>query len=432
MNNLPGFFVNRKVELGVIESALDSLLDSKRLLRTPLFEVYGVGGVGKTTLLREVALLAEKRNIKVLSIEEVSNANEDFIIPTRKLLREKTRGVVIIDSLDSLSGEQQEIFEQGLIELLDDRLLLVVMASSSEKTFEHSRTITRLLTSFHLQSLSREHSLEYLKDFGGKLSKAWQDIIYGWTRGYPLAMSVMVMTIVEQKLDPSKETDRNLLLTVLIEQVIYQKLLSKVKGEARLRFERLITVLSVPRRFNLAIMQDVIREFEPSYALPSTLDYIALPHLMNDEVPVLYWDFNRVGFCVDEPVRDLFLLILKHNDPDTYQKIHDFMANMNKRLAAEVSGPDHIRYVEEMLYHLAESGATADRLLDEVVVAARLLGETHSTEQLRQFGEELAHDANITNALADKVSFVGGIIEEQIALSQSREVADISLDYGAI
>jgi hypothetical protein len=438
MNNLPVFPVNRKVELRVIEGALDALLDSKRLLRTPLVEVYGVEGIGKTTLLLEVERLCRRRNIKVLSMEKVEDANEDFIIPTRKLLREMARGVVIIDSLDNLSGEQLQIFEQGLIELLDDRLLLVVMASSSEKMFENSRAITRLLTSFHLQSLSQEHSLEYLRGFGDRLSEAWREIIYDWTRGYPLAMHIMVMTIVEQNLDSSKEADRNLLLTVLVEKVIYQKLLSKVKGKERLRFETLITFLSVPRRFNLAIMQDVIEKFAKDYQLESTLDYISLPYLINEVVPVLYWNFNRVGFCIDEPVRNLFLLKLKYNEPGKYEEVHDFMANMNRRLAAEVSGPDHIRYIEEMLYHLAESGATPDRLVDEVVGAAERLGKIHAAEQLIQFREELVHDANITSALADKVSFVRSVIEEQIVLSQGHEAAekpfvrDASLDFGAI
>ena len=47
-------FVNREPELKLIDESFQALSDRKRLLRTPIIEVQGVGGIGKTSLLREV------------------------------------------------------------------------------------------------------------------------------------------------------------------------------------------------------------------------------------------------------------------------------------------------------------------------------------------------------------------------------------------
>ena len=47
-------FVDREIALTYIDNAFKELQDEKRLLRTPIIDFYGIGGIGKTFLLKKV------------------------------------------------------------------------------------------------------------------------------------------------------------------------------------------------------------------------------------------------------------------------------------------------------------------------------------------------------------------------------------------
>ena len=100
-------------------------------------------------------------------------------------------------------------------------------------------------------------------------------------------------------------------------------------------------------------MQDLIETFSPELKLESSIAYWGLPKEINEATDVLNWNMLRAGFSVDEPIRTLFLLLLKTEHPDRYFAIHEFLAQTNLRLAKEVSGFDRARYIRECLYHTA-------------------------------------------------------------------------------
>src|SRR5262249_29061870 len=124
-------------------------------------------------------------------------------------------------------------------------------------------------------------------------------------------------------------------------------------------FHTLLTILSLPRSFNLIIMQKLIEEYAPQYALKSSLAYIKQPKEMNQVIDVINWDLQQSGYCIDSSVRNLFLLKLRIEDHQLYVKMNEYLANMNKRFALEVPGLDSIRYLRQYLYHLAKSEAIA-------------------------------------------------------------------------
>lgn len=399
--------INREQELQAIDGALETLLDTKRLLRTPIVEFYGVEGIGKTVLLEEVSRRCERKHLIPIRLDKdsIGNIEENFIQPTRQLLEQEKKGVVIVDAVDDLQDEQLQAFEEGLQLLIENRFLFVVLTSKSEQKFETYRSITRKLTSFHLQPLRQADCRKYFHKFQG-LKPEFRDVIYEWTRGYPFAMDVMANAIISQELNPSKAEDRQALLALLKEQVINQKLLVKATPEDHPRLETLLTLLSVPRRFNLAVMQDIVEEFAPLYKKENALEYIALPHEINAVTPVLAWNLSRAGYCIEEPVRNVFLLQLKftglpvaQGQTCTYQEIHRFLANMNETLANEVLGPDHIRYLEEWFYHLLESGETPHSVMQKMTATVERLAEARSVDLLIQLHEELKEDQHLKHAL---------------------------------
>src|SRR5579862_3799383 len=59
-------FVNREVELKLIDEAFSALLNKDRLLRSPVIEFHGAGGIGKTTLLKKVAQRCNDEHIPTI------------------------------------------------------------------------------------------------------------------------------------------------------------------------------------------------------------------------------------------------------------------------------------------------------------------------------------------------------------------------------
>src|SRR5207245_1696302 len=115
----------------------------------------------------------------------------------------------------------------------------------------------------------------------------------------------MVEAIINNKLDPGSKLDQQLLISILTEKVIEQGLLSKtVSDTERNRIERILSVLSIPRRFNLMLMQDLIERFIPDDKFDSSLAYITLPTTINQVAQVLNWNMQRAGYCIDTPVRN--------------------------------------------------------------------------------------------------------------------------------
>ncbi len=418
--------INRDQELQAIDGALDTLLDTKRLLRTPIVEFYGVEGIGKTALLEEISRRCQSKHLTPIWLDKdsIGNIDANFIQPTRQLLEKEKKGVVIVDAVDDFQDEQLRAFENGLQDLIENRFLFVVLASRSEKKFDTSRSIARKLTSFHLQPLRQTDCKKYFHKFQG-LKPEFRDVIYEWTRGYPFAMDVMAKAIIGtqpgQSLDPSNVEDRRVLLAILKEQVIDQKLLAKASSDDHPRLEVLLTLLSVPRRFNLAVMQDIVEEFAPLYKKNNALEYIALPHEINAVTPVLDWSLSRAGYCIDDPVRNVFLLQLKFTgllvagkQVYTYQDIHRFLATMNETLANEVLGPDHIRYLEEWFYHLLESGEATSSVLQKMTVTIERLAEDRSVDLLIQFHEEFKQDQHLNHALGSSAQGIILLMNERL------------------
>jgi hypothetical protein len=417
-------FVNREPELKLIDESFEALLDRRRLLRTPIIEVQGVGGIGKTSLLKEVEQRCQETQLPCIWVDVSQHAssieieiisqvkrytqvsdNENFSDATRamEILLKQTPVVMLLDAVDTAETTQLSLIEKLLKDLIDDEKLFVVFASKKTLTFQQYRSVARKLTIFQLKALDRKHCESFLDTLDTPTEPEVRNFIFEWTRGYPLAMNVLAQA-VQNGLDPRTPEGQQKALALLTEQVIHQGVLTAVNSAKRTRYFSTLQLFSIPRRFNLVIMQDLIETFTPELKLESSIAYWSLPKEINEATDVLNWNMTRAGFSVDEPIRTLFLLLLKAEHSERYFAIHGFLAETNLQLAREVSGFDRARYIRECLYHTAcmmDSSSTEQQLLD----ALRIV-EQEPLETLLQFSEEFSQDAELKEALGNHLAIV--------------------------
>jgi hypothetical protein len=160
-------------------------------------------------------------------------------------------------------------------------------------------------------------------------------------------------------------------------------------------------------------MQDLIEAFGPnSMKRESSLAYFSLPKAINEATDVLNWSLPRAGFSVDEPIRTIFLLLLKIEQPEHYFAIHDFLAQTNLELAKKIPGSDRVRYIRECLYHTASNTSSAH--LSELLTQAMqiILGEPPET--FLQFSEEFSQDEELKEALGSHLTTIQSMISDTL------------------
>jgi hypothetical protein len=394
-------FVNRDKELALIDEAMSTLIEGQRLLRTPIIEFCGVQGIGKTMLLQHIRLRCDSQQLPHIWVDLAQTPTTHFVKDTRARLDNHQPVVVILDSLDTTPPFILQEIETELRELSENSFLFVVLASRSVQTFHRTRPIARKLLVHPLSPLGRESCGTYLDTVGATIRTDIREMIFEWTGGYPLAMNVMTEAIVDQQLDPTREQDQLSLMGILSEKVINQKLLSAVTAFDLARYQKLLGLLSVPRRFNLALMQDLIEAHAPEYRFASSIAYITLPNAIEKAVSVLHWDLSRSGYCIETPVRKLFLLKLKVEQPQLYQAVHRFLAQKNRDFAQDRANTDRIHYVREFFYHLAQSEDEVT-LRQVLTVYIEQMLQRESVENFLQFYEEFRRDEDLQEALSEQ------------------------------
>ena len=406
-------FVNRDEELNIIDEAVTTLLDKSRLLRTPIVEFYGVNGIGKTTLLTKVwERYRSNQKLSSLKVDLSQPASERFVVEAQNKLKGDKPVVVIIDSLEAAGQEQMKTIASGLSELVSNNNIFIVLGSRNMQRFDATRKVARKLTPYQLGALTLESCVEYLDKNASSLPSEARDLIYEWTKGYPLAMTTMTKAILDEKIDVTKQDSKKHLIGIIMKEVVDEKLLITVTSpEEKERLNDLLSLLSIPRRFNLVLMQDLIEHFASSYQLESSLAYITLPTEINNSTNLLGWRLDRAGFSIEEPVRNLFLLQNRLEKPQLYLDIHKFLAKKNAEFADEmaasgVEASDRTRYLREVFYHLASANEEETLRQELTTQIGRLVQrrseenrKVYSIDDFSQFYEEFQLDSELQEAL---------------------------------
>ena len=398
-----GKFVNREEELAQIDEAIEILQGDQQPLRTPIIEFCGIDGIGKTTLLQQVEekcrtkqVLYERKNIGEITAQHLS-------VSVQKLLAKSKPVIMILDSFDAVSGKEAGDLEIELRNLIfSNEKICIVLASKRVHHLGKTRSIARKMKINLLKPLNRESCFSYLDIVGQGIAPDIRELIYDWTQGYPLAMDIMIEAMLENQMDLYAPKDQKKLIKIITDKVINQTLLVSLQSNPTrlLSFQKLLSVLSFPRSFNLFIMKNLITEYVPEYALKSSIAYITLPEEINRVVNVVSWDANRSGYYIDTSVRHLFLLKTRIENPEFYIAVNKFLMKMDKEFVISVPEPDNIHYLCEYLYHFAQIeaiGRNSEVLLDDL----EKMVKKDSADQILCFYIEFWEDEDLRNALGD-------------------------------
>ncbi len=441
-------FINRDDEITLIRDRLENLPGKKSLKKTSIVDFFGIEGIGKTRIIQKIADICNEQDLPYIKLdtyrdvatfaptilEQVTRFTQakrrkgkrreddsytQAIAAIETLLKNKPV-VILLDSVDTKNQDTFRWVKSLLYDLIKNNNLLFVLASRQKLIFEQDGSMAHKLTPIQIKPLTYDDSKLYLNSVSDVISDDTKEIICQWTRGYPLAMDVMVHLIQDKHLDIEKNAEhQRKIVPLLIHEVIDKRVLARVEQDLLSWYKAYLSLLSMPRRFNLVIMQRLLEKFEPDRvaSTQTILEYIGLPKKLNTNTDILHWDLPKTGFAVDEPVRTIFLLQRRVEEPALFVEVHRFLAAQNQQLISEVSGPDSVRYLREYLYHhtLGYEGASIESFLRVALQQIPYQTTPELVEAITQFKEEFDQDAEFKEILGKSVEIVYSIIDEYLA-----------------
>lgn len=447
----PAYFVDREGELSFAGAAMGALVQPGALLRDPLIGFHGASGTGKTWLLLKIknecesapckkgivtafidfgkmtgkplAEMVEKlvdqvgwdsydSSVKYKEASKRLRTTVDECKQTQRAWDDKAREAFVeymsfplkkgwpialfFDTLDRADEQVILWLQESIRDLVDVGKLLVILGSKVLITFEGERDVSRKLRPFRLRPFGPD---EVREQWGDKAIEELIEPIFELTAGHPLANDV-VFDIIEKLGIRGKgdfEAHREEIINGLIERAVDGWMLKDVADKER--YKEILTPLCVPRQFNVLMMRQLIDEFAPRHSLVSLLYYLDLVReLIRETRLVEATPENR--YAIDRTIRNILLARWKLHNLQDYNRANELLIEIYKKWLEEVNGLDRNRYLLELVFHMANVGASGDSIKKTF---SDYLVKYNDCDDAQFLLEDLEKDDELKEVLGDEV-----------------------------
>lgn len=323
-------FVGRGGEIQVFQAAL--------LSEEPPFQVlylFGPGGVGKTTLLRELGTVAEKNNARSLYLDarNIEPSPYAFLTtlgmmlglppnepPLQALHAGKQRTVLFVDTYELMCPLENWLREEFLPELPENMLVALAGREAPAKEWLSDPGWQTLLRVVSLRNLAPDEGREYLKR--RNLPEAQISAVLDFTHGHPLALS-LVADSFDQRSDQSspflgqsfKPEAAPDIVKTLLEQFV-----QKVPGPAHRAALEASALVRVTTESTLAAMMSLPDPTAPANAAdPGAQTANDLFEWLRS---LSFMDARPDGLFPHDLAREALIADVRWRNPDWYGELH--------------------------------------------------------------------------------------------------------------
>lgn len=409
-------FIDRYDELAILQSLLGNLA-TRTAIQFPLREFIGIGGIGKTALLKRICDECAAHGVPYLFLDykEFNSSNEEeflydilnkisselllpklpekrdaiyeFLVALNKTRHSssKTPGVSVryppgelvrtfldyfkgfyaLLAFDSLGFAPSDILEflgnEILFPLSESGSVLMILSARSRIEWGKSKyRIWRRTKSTALLTFPLEYTVEQLDLFGDVGDKV-QKI----TCGHPEANDVVtrILEHLEQR-DRFSDYEERLVRTI-VDKVIRERAVIPAG------LFKLFCYISVFRYFNLDFPQDVLIKYDPSKNWNDPMEVLSLVRVIQDSTDLVIEPSNHtLGYQINDFVRRTLSIYLRFHQPDVYYEISKIAASYYEQ--KYYNDPSNIQFLIEKIYHFVDVLRSSDSLNNDLS-AARII-----------------------------------------------------------
>lgn len=321
-------------------------------------EYVGPRGVGKTALLHQLEYICVEQDVPYVPYGEQALLDERAV----KELDDRLAGgpLVLPVEFTELSPDEATKAEAGLATLFESHgptKLFVVATSTSRREFAEPSLVQNVKPRY-LGPLSPTEAEDLIARYT-PIPEELRQTLYGWVGGHALALKTMADILITENLNPAVPADRPRLVARVTQRVVDEAILSHTSTpEARNEARAMLGLLSIPCRFDLMLLQELVEKFMPHFTRQDPLDYMGVPQILRQAAPgSVQFNNAKRGLVINESIRSVLSLGYRLGPKTTYRQTHQFLADRNAEMAAELkrvpgaSSDDSLIYLREAWYH---------------------------------------------------------------------------------
>lgn len=332
-------FVGRAHEVGQFQSALTA----PELPYVVLY-IYGPGGVGKTTLLKQLQSLCAQHQCASIYIDarNVEPSPESITAAIANLLglaaianplthigQQSQRHVLFIDTFEILAP-LDTWFREVFMPSSPENMLVVLAGRQALSTGWRTDPVwSELLHTLPLRNLTAEESRTYLSQ--RNIPDGQHQAVLGFTHGHPLALSLVADTFAQRQSmgEPFRPEDAPDVIRTLLEQFV-----QKVPGPAHRAALEACALARVMTEALLAVALDI-----PNVA--ELFDWLR---------GLSFIESNRLGLFPHDLLREALVADLRWRNPVWFAELHKRVRNFYKARLAQTTGLEQQLVLFDYLY----------------------------------------------------------------------------------